>query len=125
MPTPALDIESVCQAVVEALVGPEPSDPAVRATQDPAEVNTPGAWVTWEGFQVVTLGGTVRHLLAVYLVVEDRDWRRATRALSDLYNEAVPALITPDGPVVPQRLVLPGTPTELPALRVPVHLTTT
>lgn len=115
-----LDIEAACQVVVDALVAVD-----LRAAQDPAEVNAPGAWVTWEGFQVANLRGSMRHLLAVYLVVGDQDWRRASKALADLYNQAVPAAITPDGPVVPQSVILPGSPTELPALRVPVHYTET
>jgi hypothetical protein len=113
-----LDIQAACQSVVEALQGVD-----MRASQDPAEVNTPGAWVSWEGFQAANLAGSVRHLVAVYLIVGDQDWRRASAGLADLYNQAVPAAITPDGPVVPQGVVLPSTPTELPALRVPVHIT--
>ena len=115
-----LDIEAACQVVVDALAGVQ-----LRASQDPAEVNTPGAWVVWEGVHVVNLRGSYRHLLAVYLVVGDQDWRRATGALSSLYNQAVPAAITPDRPVVPQGIVLSGSTTELPALRVPVHVTLT
>lgn len=123
MPTPPLDIAAACQAVVEALRGPDPDNTVVRADQDPAKVNTPGAWVAWEGFQPVSLGGATRHLVVVYLIVQDTDHARASTALSALYNLAVPSRITPDGPVVPQSVVLPSSPTPLPALRVPVHIT--
>jgi len=94
----------------------------VRAAQDPAEVNTPGAWVTLESVVPATLRGDYRLEAVVYLIVPDQDHRRALAALADLYNQVVPAVLTPDGPVVAQAVVLPDTSTPLPALRVPVHL---
>lgn len=97
----------------------------VRASVDPAEVNLPGAWVTVEGIQAASLGGHHRLLCAVYLIAPDQDYGRAMNALADLYNAAIPAVLLPDGPVVPQGVILPGDTTPLPALRVPVHLFTT
>lgn len=107
-------------ALVTALVAA-----GVRSTVDPSDLNTPGAWVTVEGIQAANLAGTHRLLCAVYLVAGDQDYRRAMTALADLYNLAIPGVLLPDGPVVPQGVILPGDTTPLPALRVPVHLFTT
>lgn len=104
--------------LVEALKAAE-----VRASLDPAAVNLPGAWVTLEAVDPVNLRRDLRLAAVVYLIVGDTDYRRALDALAALFNAVVPAVLTPDGPVVPQGVLLPDTSTPLPALRVPVHLT--
>lgn len=94
----------------------------VRATVDPSDLNVPGAWVTVEGIQAANLAGSVTLLCAIYLVAPDQDYQRAMDALAEMYNKTVPGVLTPDGPVVPQGIILPDTTTALPALRVPVNL---
>jgi hypothetical protein len=96
----------------------------VRADTDPAKVTTPGAWVTVENIRYVSLGREVVLDAVVYLVAPDRDHRRAMDTLAGLHNAIIPSVLVPDGPVVPQGLILPDNPTHpLPALRVPVTLT--
>lgn len=98
----------------------------VRASLDPADVNLPGAWITVESIQAGNLAGTLILGCVVYLIAPDQDYRRAMEALAELYNKVVgpTAVLTPDGPVVPQGVILPDTSTPLPALRVPVNLST-
>ncbi len=95
----------------------------VRATVDPSDLNTPGAWVTVEAIQGVNLAGTLRLEAVIYLIVGDQDYMRAMDALAALYNATL-AVVDPDGPVTPQGVILPDTSTPLPALRVPVFLYT-
>lgn len=94
----------------------------VRASLDPSDVNLPGAWVTVETIQAGNLRGTLILGCVVYLIAPDQDYRRALEALAAAYNLTVPGVLTPDGPVVPQGVILPDTSTPLPALRVPVNL---
>ncbi len=105
------------QTLADAIV-----DAEVRATLDPAALNTPGAWVTLGEARTATLSGSTRLSAVVYLVVDDTDYRRALDGLADLYNTLVPDVLTPDGPVVPQGVLLPDSTTPLPGLRVPVNL---
>lgn len=94
----------------------------VRAEVDPSDLNLPGAWVSVERIRAVTVAGDLRLEVSVYLIVPDRDHRRAMGSLADLYNQVIPGTLTPDGPVVPTAVVLPDDPTPLPALRVPLFL---
>lgn len=95
----------------------------VRATLDPAEVNTPGVWVTLEQIRAVNIRHDSRIQAVLYLIAQDQDYQRALLALQTLYNAIVPTVLTPDGPVVPQGVLLPQDPSNpLPALRVPVNL---
>lgn len=95
----------------------------VRATLDPGELNTPGVWVTLEQVTVANLRHDSRVSAVLYLVAQDQDYQRAYLALQTIYNAIVPAVLTPDGPVTPQGLLLPQDPSNpLPALRVPVNL---
>lgn len=96
----------------------------VRADTDPAKLNLPGAWVTVEDIRPLTLGGQLQLAAVVYLIVGDTDYSRAYTQLAALYNKVVPGQLTPDGPVIAQGVVMPGNPTPLPALRVPVNLIT-
>lgn len=93
----------------------------VRASADPATVTPPGAWVTVENINQLTVDGQLQLECVVYLIVGDTDHRRAYDKLAELYNLAATVLV-PDGPVVPQGVILADTPTPLPALRVPVNL---
>lgn len=111
--TPLVDLVSLLRAA------------EMRADLDPAMVNLPGAWVTCEGFQATSLGGGMTLFGVVYFLSPDLDAQRALQNLADLYNQVVPSVFTPDGPVTIQAVQLPDTTTELPALRVPVNLFTT
>jgi hypothetical protein len=94
----------------------------VPTATDPGDVNTPGGWVVLEQLQPVTLGGEWRLECALYLIVGERDHRRALEQLSAMLVDLLAAGVRPDGPVTSQGVVLPGDPHPMPALRVPVHL---
>lgn len=95
----------------------------VRATMNPGEVETPGAWLSLEEVTTANVAGQDRLACALYLITGDTD---ALRALGQLSPELakVRTVLTPDGPVTTTAVVLPSGPTPLPALRVPVHLYT-
>lgn len=93
----------------------------VRAAEDPADLNLPGAWVTVDQITPANMAGALRLECLVFLIVDDTDYKRALGRLAVLYNK-VRTVLLPDGPVRPQAVLLPGDTTPLPALRVPVHL---
>lgn len=95
----------------------------IQASMDPAELNLPAVWVALDEVARPTLGPTLELRTALYLVSPDTDARRALGHLGQLHA-AVMRVLTPDGPVTTQAVVMPGDPTPLPALRVPVHLYT-
>lgn len=94
----------------------------MSASVNPEDVNLPGAWVTVEGIRTLTVDHQLQLACVVYLVAADADYARAYAQLAELYNQAIPAALTPDDVVVPQGVVLPGNSTPMPALRVPVNL---
>lgn len=90
------------------------------ASRNPAEVNTPGVWVRFTGFEFEFLGGyTITATL--HLVVADNGIDRSASALVELLNK-VTAVVDPTGPVVPQSLILPSGPKALPGLAAPIAL---
>lgn len=95
----------------------------VRAALDPAQLNLPGAWVTLESVQATNVARDLKLWAVVYLITADQDYHRALDALAVMFNQVVPDVFTPDGPVVPQGVILPDSSTPLPGLRVPVRLT--
>lgn len=102
--------------LLDALRGQE-----LEADVDPSNLNLPGAWVTVDQVTPVNVAGDWRLECSVYLVAADQDHRRAMESLAAMFNQAAEA-IRPDGPVRPWNVVMPGDPTPLPALRVPVYL---
>lgn len=113
-PLSVAPLEALCTALAAA---------GLPAAQDPADVNPPGAWVNLEGITTaVALDGTHQLRAAVWLVVPDTDHHRALEALAAAYSQLL-TVLTPDGEVTTEGLVLPDNPTPLPALRVPVNLT--
>lgn len=94
----------------------------MSASTNPEDVNVPGAWVTVESVRRLVVGGDLQLECVVYLIAPESDYHHAYAQLAELYNQAQAAGVIPDDVVVPQGVVLPGTPTPLPALRVPVHL---
>jgi len=95
----------------------------VFASMDPAKVNLPGGWLALDEVRPHSLAGRLQLRCALYLIAPDKDALRAVGVLTGLYNKAR-TVLTPDGPVVTQGVVMPDSPTPLPALRVPVHLYT-
>lgn len=95
----------------------------LQASQDPAELNLPGAWVTVDQVVPSTLEGGWEVKALVFLIVQDNDYARASDQLADAFNK-LHTVIDPDGPITPQGVIMPGDPTPLPALRVPVSLYT-
>lgn len=104
------------QALVELLRGA-----GLRADMDPASLNLPGAWVTVDAIRTLTVDGAVQLECVVFLIVGDTDYERAYTKLAELFN-LMGTVLEPDGPVTPQGVVMPGTSTAVPALRVPVNL---
>lgn len=99
------------------------AEDGVQASMDPAELNLPGVWVAVDTIRPVNVAMGVRLECRLFLISPDADPLRAVGHLFPLYN-AVAAVVTPDGPVVSQGVVMPGDPTPLPALSVPVYLYT-
>lgn len=104
------------QQLVDVLVGA-----GLSASANPEDVNLPGAWVTVEQITPLTMDGALQLSAVVYLVAGDSDYTRAYSSLAELYG-LMAGVLVPDGPVVPQGVVMPGNATVLPALRVPVNL---
>lgn len=98
-------------------------DPPLPVSMDPANVNPPGGWLAIDEVRpAVTLGGDVELRCSLYLIAPDLDPRRALGKLVPQLNALTAAGLRADGPVTPQGVVLPGDPTPLPSLRVPVYL---
>lgn len=95
----------------------------VQASMDPAELNLPAVWLAVDAVRPVNVGLGLRLECRLFLISPDTDPLRAAGHLFDLYNQ-VAGVVTPDGPVVSQGVVMPGDPTPLPALAVPVYLYT-
>lgn len=114
---PALSFTPLTELVAALVAGDVP------ASMDPAELNLPGAWVTFDNFTTHT-HTSLRLQAVVFLIHSDIDYARAYERLAELFNTMTAAGVTPDGPVTPAGVVMPGDPTPLPALRVPVNLYT-
>lgn len=95
----------------------------VQASMDPAELNLPGAWLALDTVGIANVQHKLRLECRLFLISNDTDPLRAVEALGKLYDQAT-SVLTPDGPVVTQGVVMPGDPTPLPALAVPVYLYT-
>lgn len=95
----------------------------LQAAQDPSDLNMPGAWVTVDQIVPNTLAPGWKLQCLVFVIVADQDHRRAMKRLEQAFNK-LQTVLSPDGPVRPQGVIMPGDPTPLPALRVPVDLYT-
>lgn len=107
------------QQLVELLEGA-----GVQASLDPADLNVPAVWIALDSVAQANLAGRLELRCLLFLIVGDADTTRAMASLGQLHAKVL-QVITPDGPVVTQGVVMPGDPTPLPALRVPVNLYTT
>ena len=96
----------------------------LEAASDPADVNLPGVWVTLDQASALTVGDDWEHQLVVFLVVPEAPHPQALAGLQELWDQLEAAGVSPDGPVQTWGLILPGSPAQLPALRVPVTTTT-
>lgn len=96
----------------------------VQASMDPAELNLPGVWIALDEVRTANVRGQLQLRCRLFLISPDTDPLRALELLGDL-RDKVATVVTPDGPVVTQGVVMPGDPTPLPALAVPVYLYTT
>lgn len=95
----------------------------LKADMDPDRLNLPGAWVAVDTVDLANVKGDLRLGCLVYLVSHDTDQRRAMGVLSGMYRKVL-TVLSPDGQVRTQGVVMPGDPTPLPALRVPVNVYT-
>lgn len=109
---------SPVQELVDAI-----SAAGLQASQDPSDLNMPGAWVTVDQIVPSVLAGGWEIQTLVFLIVQDQDHRRASKRLAQAFNK-LQTVASPDGPVRPQGVIMPGDPTPLPALRVPITLYT-
>lgn len=98
-------------------------DAGLKASMDPSELNLPGAWLAVDQVAVANVRGDLRLSCLVFLVAADQDPRRAMGVLSGMYKKLA-TVLSPDGPVQTQGVVMPDNPTPMPALRVPVNLYT-
>jgi hypothetical protein len=99
-------------------------DPPLGVSMDPADVNPGrGGWLALEEIRPVNVAGALELRCQLYLIAPDLDPVRALGVLTPMLN-SLRTVVTPDGPVVPQGVVMPDSPTPLPALRVPVYLYT-
>ena len=96
----------------------------VQASMDPAELNLPAAWLALDEVRTANVRGSLELRCRLFLISPDTDPLRAVGLLGDL-RDKVTTVLSPDGPVVAQGVVMPGDPTPLPALSVPVYLYTT
>lgn len=95
----------------------------VEASMDPAELNLPAAWLALDEVRTANMRGQLELRCRLFLISPDTDPLRAAELLSDLYTK-VRTVLSPDGAVLTQGVVMPGDPTPLPALSVPVYLYT-
>lgn len=95
----------------------------IKASMEAAELNLPGVWIAVDELRTVNLANSLELRCQLFLIVGDTDPYRAMARLVPLYT-AMLGVITPDGPTVTQGVVLPGDPTPMPALRVPLYLYT-
>lgn len=96
----------------------------VQSSVDPATLNLPGAWLALDEVRPANLAGHHQLRCRLFLICPDTDPMRAGELLGELLTK-VTTVLSPDGPVVTQGVVMPGDPTPLPALSVPVFLYTT
>lgn len=90
---------------------------------DPADVRVPGAWLSLDTLTMVNVAHDHAVATVVYLIAADAGAPRAITDLGQLYGVLL-TIATPDGPVAATRVVLPASPTPLPALSVPLNLYT-
>lgn len=99
-------------------------DPPLGVSMDPAEVNPGrGGWLALDEIRPANMAGAWELRCSLFLISPDVDHKRALVKLAPMLNR-LRTVVRPDGPVVPQGVVLPGDPTPMPALRVPVYLYT-
>jgi len=99
-------------------------DPPLGVSMDPAEVNPGrGGWLALDEVRAANLAGQLELRCSLFLIAPDTGPGRALGTLAGMLNR-LRTVVRPDGPVVPQGVVLPDSPTPLPALRVPVYLYT-
>lgn len=118
-------MDDLTLAPLETLVAllAEAADPVAVAI-DPDEVNVPGGWLALDEVALVNVAGSLELRCSLFLVGPDTGAHRGLGHAVDLFTRATAAGVRPDGPVTVQGLVLPGDPTPLPALRVPIYLYT-
>lgn len=98
--------------------------PPLFVSMDPADVNPGrGAWLALDQIRPANVAGDLELRCSLFLISSDQDPRRALAALAPRLR-ALLSVVVPDGPVVPQGVVMPDSPTPLPALKVPVNLYT-
>lgn len=111
-------IDETLAAAVELFRGA-----GLAASQNPAELNPPGVWLALDTVAPATVSGSLLLGCSVYLVAADTDPARANRKLGELFGVFL-TVARPDGEARTLGVVMPGDPTPLPALQVPLNLNT-
>lgn len=95
----------------------------VKASMNAEDLNLPGVWLAVDTVRTINLAGDLELGCLLFIISPDQDSRRSIGTLSGIYRQLA-TVLTPDGQVLTQGVVMPGDPTPLPALRVPVNLYT-
>ena len=97
-------------------------DAGIRSVSvDPAEINTPGVWVQFTGFEADLLGGYTIST-ALVCIVGDISPLRSLATLSELVDKVL-TVVDPSGPITAVAVNMPGA-KPLPGLRIPFDLPT-
>lgn len=111
-------------APLDELVAALKAEPhQLSAAVNPADVQLPGCWVALDSVAALTVGGRDQLAVSLYLISGDTDDLRALERLFPML-ETVRSIIRPSGRVETIKVVLPTGSTPMPALRVPLNLTT-
>lgn len=102
----------------------ESLDPPLSVSMDPQDLNPPAGWIALDEVRAANLAGGITLRTSLYLIAPDVDPERSLTQLVPIFQQLRAAGVKPDGPVTTIGVVLPGDPTPLPALRVPIDLTT-
>lgn len=98
------------------------TEAGLPTTVTPGDVRLPGGWLTLDRIERANVAGEHRLVCSLFLVTgDDGNSVRVGNKLLELLTTAL-GVLTPDGPVTTTRVVFEPDPTNLPALRVPIHL---
>lgn len=111
------DVSAALDLVVGRLRGVD-----VETDVNTANVNPPGAWVKWVGFDTAVLTGEEFVRVEVVLVVGAMPLDEAYKALVALAEEVVEELGYPDGPIRQQATLFGNDPVALPSLVLPYNV---
>lgn len=112
--------------LVDAIKATDPEHDQLRSVAlDPADVKLPGVWVRLDRLRPATLDGLDVGVTVFLIVPAAGGYARQLAGLAELFNLVHPALPGAGaGDATSASVVLPSSPTAMPALAVPVSLLT-